>query len=139
VRDGYLFARFSMRGLSGLPDTRRIALRRVRGRFFLRPAFQRRDSCGLVRAYRLSGPAFGGTGGRPLGIAYRLARRARVSLAVSQGKRLVKRYRARTRKGGRVYRLRIRSARLGRGDYRVRLVARAGRQRVRSTLVSRRL
>jgi beta-glucosidase len=139
VRAGYLFTRFSMRGLSGLPDTRRIALRRARGRFFLRPAFQRRDSCGLVRAYRLSGPAFGGARGRPLGVAYRLARRARVSLAVYRGKRIVKRYRTRTRKGGRVYRLRIRSARLRRGDYRVRLVARAGRQRVRSTLVSRRL
>jgi beta-glucosidase len=137
VRDGYLFARFRMRGLSGLNDTRRIGLRRSHGRFFRRPAFQRRDSCGLVRAYRLSGPAFGGSTRRPLGVAYRLARRARVSLAVYRGKRLVKRFRAHTRRGTRVYRLRIRAAR--RGNYRVRLTARAGRTRVKSTLVSRRL
>jgi hypothetical protein len=38
-----------------------------------------------------------------------------------------------------VYRLRVRSTRLRRGDYRVRLVARSGRERVRSTLVSRRI
>jgi beta-glucosidase len=139
VRNGFLFARFRMAGLSGLPDTRRIALRRARGRFFVRPAFQRRDSCGLVRAYRLSGPAFGGRGRRPLGVAYRLASRARVSLAVYRGKRVVKRFRARTRRGGHVYRVRMKSARLRRGDYRVRLVARSGRQRVRSTLLARRL
>jgi hypothetical protein len=137
VRDGYLFVRFRMRGLSGLNDTRRIALRRSHGRFARRPAFQRRDSCGLVRAYRLSGPAFGGRTGRPLGAAYRLARRARVAIAVYRGKRVVKRFRARTRRAGHVYRVRIRAKR--RGDYRVRLTARAGRTRVKSTIVSRRL
>ncbi len=137
VRGGYLFARYRMRGLSGLNDTRRIALRRAHGRFFVRPAFQRRDSCGLVRAYRLSGPTFGGRTQRRLGVAYRLARRARVSLAVYRGKRVVKRFRTRVRKAGHVYRLRLRAKR--RGDYRVRLVARAGRARVKSTLVSRRL
>jgi hypothetical protein len=139
VGDGFLFARFRMPGLSGLPDTRRVALRRAQGRFFVRPAFQRRDSCGLVRAYRLSGPAFGGRRGRPLGVAYRLARRARVWLALYRGGRLVKRVRARTRGAGHVFRVRFRSARLGRADYRVQLVAHSGRQRVRSTLVSRRL
>jgi beta-glucosidase len=135
LRDGYLFVRFSVRGLSGRIDSRRVALRRIRGRFRRRPAFQRRESCGLLRSYRLSGPAFGGSTRRPLGIAYRLARAGRVSVVVLRGKRVAKRYRTRRRRAGRIYRLRVSSRRLRRGDYRVRL--RAGR--LRSTLTSRRL
>jgi beta-glucosidase len=139
IVDGYLFARFRIRDASGRLDTRRVALRRRGGRFARRPPFQRRDSCGLVRAYRLSGPAFGGSTGAPLRIAYRLGARARVSVAVLRGRRVVKRYRTRARRAGRVYRLRLRSAGLGRGDHRVRVTATAGGRRVRYTLTSRRL
>ena len=139
VVGGYYFARFRTAGPIGGVDTRRIAFRRVRGRFVRRPPFQRRESCGFLRSFRLSGPAFGGRTRRPLGIAYRTGRRARVSVVVRRGRKVIRRYRARSRRAGRVHRLRLPSRRLRPGTYRVTVRAKAGRTRARATLSSSRL
>jgi beta-glucosidase len=137
VGDGYLFARLRTRGRNGRLDSRYFALRRSGGRFSRRPAFRRRASCGPIRAFRLSGPSFGGSGGRPLGIAYRLGSRARVRVVVLRGRRVVRRFRVRVRRGGRTYRFRVPSRGLPPGEYRVRLAARGAGVRKRVVLRSR--
>jgi hypothetical protein len=139
VTDGYYFARYTMRLPNGARDVRRVTLRRARGRWSVRPAFYRRESCGLVASYKLVRPVFGGRTNRSLGISFRLTRSANVSVVVLRGRRVVARFRAGSRRAGRTYRLRFDSERRGRSDYRVRLTATRGSQRVVSTLTSRRL
>ena len=138
VTDGYYFARFRMRTAAGT-ETRRITLRRSDGRFARRPGFYRRATCDLLPSFKLERPVFGGTTAKPLRIAYRVARRARVQVTVLRGKRVVKRFATRTTPAARTQRLRLSAAGLPRGDYSVRLSARAGSERLRSALVSRRL
>src|SRR5206468_484331 len=70
VRDGYVVVRFSEPLAGGATDVRSAALERSHGRFRARPGFARAAGCGLLRAYSLSGPAFGGTGGRALAISH---------------------------------------------------------------------
>ena len=62
-----------------------------------------------------------------------------MSVTVLRGSRVVKNFGARTAAANRTYRLSLPARRLARGDYKVRLVARAGSETVTSTLVSRRL
>jgi len=138
VTDGYYFVRFRT-GSAERRETRRIALRRVRGRWSERPAFSRSTSCGLLRKLKLERPVFGGRTNRELGIAYRVARSARVTVTVLRGSRVVKRYAARTARGGHTGRLRFDSEGRPRGDYRVRVEARRGNRREVATLVSRRV
>ena len=96
----------------------------------------RRGSCELLRTYKLERPVFGGRGGTPLRIAYRLTAPARVTLMVTKGKRLVAR---RTVSGtpGRTYRVALKPKQ--RGVYKVRLTAEGGGKRAASTLTARRL
>ena len=138
--DGFYFVRFRTRGDDGSTDVRRIALRRLRGRWSRRPAFAaRRSSCDVIEAFKLERPVFGGRTQRPLRIAYRLARQADVTIAVLRGRRVVRRISANDRPAGATNRLRFAARGLRRGDYRVRLTAtRAGARSVR-LLVSRRL
>ena len=139
VTDGYYFARFRMRTATGT-ETRRITLQRSDGRFARRPGFYRRATCDLLPSYKLERPVFGGTTARPLRIAYRVARRARVSVTVLRGKRVVKRFAARTAPAARTQRLRLPAAGPGtRRLQRAAVRARGQSERVRSTLVSRRL
>jgi hypothetical protein len=139
VRDGVLFARVRVRVARGVTDVRRVTLRRRNGRFSVAPSFYRRRSCGLLAQFKLSAPAFGGRTRKRLGIAFRLSRTANVSLRVSRGGRVVKRFRTTRRRAHKTYRLRLRPAGLARGRYRVRLTVHAGPGTVRSTLTSRRL
>ncbi|HEX8082809.1 MAG TPA: sialidase family protein [Solirubrobacteraceae bacterium] len=139
LRPGYYFVRFGV-PTPGKPghEYRRIALRLAHGRFRLRPSFYRRDSCGLVRSFKLQRPVFAGRTHTPLRIAFRLSRPALVSVTVLRGKRVVKRFGPSERAADVTHRLRL-PARVRRGTYRVRLVARRGDQVVRATLTSRRL
>ena len=139
VRDGYLFARFSERFGNGRLDVRRVTLRRSKGHFTLRPSFYRRASCGLLSSYKLIRPVFGGRRNHALGIAYRVSKRARVAVTISRGGKVVRRFKTTTASARRTYRLKLSSKRQRRGDYRVKLTATAGKQKVTSTLVSRRL
>ena len=60
-------------------------------------------------------------------------------MTVLRGSRVVKRFAHARRGANRTYRLSLPARGLARGDYKVRLVARAGAETVTSTLVSRRL
>jgi pimeloyl-ACP methyl ester carboxylesterase len=81
--DGHYFVRYriALPG-RGRADVRRIALRRVNGRFRIRRPFYRRASCGLLSSYKLRRSVFGGRDDRPLGIAFRLARAGQTRLEV---------------------------------------------------------
>jgi hypothetical protein len=118
-------------------ETRRLAFVRRRGRFKRRPAFARSRSCDALSAFRLSGPAFGGSRRVPLRVAYRLSRPGAVTVVVRRGRRVVRRVRSRTRAPGRTYRLAVRPRRAG--EYRVTLTARSGGRSVTSRLGARRL
>ncbi len=76
--------------------------------------------------------------GRPLRLRYTLRRRARVSLALLRGRRVVRRLRPRPRRAG-TRRAAFRASGLPRGVYRVRLVVRAGGRRSAAVLAARRL
>jgi hypothetical protein len=130
--DGYYVVRYQMGS-----ERREMALRRSHGRFTKLADFSRRASCDLVSSYELSRPVFGGA--RALGISYSLAKPARVTVTVLRGSRVVKRFATRSAAANRTYRLRLPARRLERGNYKVRLVARAGAETVTSTLASRRL
>jgi hypothetical protein len=133
--DGVYLVRFSVRFADGRRAVRRAAVIRRRGRFTLRPAFQRTDRCGTLRNAKLERPVFAGTTGRALRVAYRLGERARVTVTLTRGGRVVRRVSSGVRAAGRTYRLRIRARGLRRGDYTVRITAGAAR----AALVARRL
>jgi hypothetical protein len=138
--DGIYFARYRMKSRSGRKtETRRLTLVRRNGRFSRRPDFYRRTTCDILPSYKLERAAFGGVQGTPLRIAFRVATRARAQVSVLRGKKVVKRFKARTYRKGRTHRLKLSSAKLRRGDYKVRITAGRGKGRVRSTLTSRRL
>ncbi|HEX2233978.1 MAG TPA: M36 family metallopeptidase [Thermoleophilaceae bacterium] len=139
VRAGHYTIGFRMPRGVGRLDQRRVNLQRSRGRFRRRPASRAVTGCGLVRAYGLGRPVFGGTRGVPLGITFRLSRRARVSVVVRHGRRVVRRFRTRAYGGGRRHRLRLSARGRARGDYRITMRARRGSRRFARTLVSRKL
>jgi hypothetical protein len=133
VTDGFYFVRWR----SSRTDVRRMVLRRSGGRWSRRPAFSLR-SCGLLGAFKLRRPVFGGRGNRSLAVAFRLARAADVRVELLRGNRVVKRLRSTRRSAGTTHRLRFGAPRR-RGDYRVRLTVVRGGTRVVRALVSRRL
>ena len=131
VRSGYYEVRFR----SGR-EVRLVALRRRAGRFTRLPAFQRPRQCDGLSAYRLGGPAVGGSGRQPLSVLYRLGAPGRVSVVVKRGRRTIRRFSARSRAPGQTYRLRFRTR--ARGTVRVVLTARlSGGRTVRSQLTTR--
>jgi len=81
VTDGYFIVRYRITGPGGV-DVRRIALRRVRGRWSRRPAYAATEGCGLLRSAKLTRPVFGGRSNREIGAAFRLSRDARVTVRV---------------------------------------------------------
>jgi len=139
VTDGYYLVRYRIATARGQADVRRMVLRRVRGRFTARPSSYRRVSCGLLTAFKLERPVFGGRSNRPLNVSFRLASEATVTITVRRGARVVRRFTQR-RRGQTLHRLRLPAEGLARGDYRVELSARtpAGRSVV-AALTSRRL
>jgi hypothetical protein len=140
VGDGYYFVRFRTELPNKREDIRRMTLRRVHGRWQLRPSFYRRASCGTLSAFKLERPVFGGPANRALGISYRLSAAARVRVTVLQGRRVVGRFATRTRRASRTYRLRFAAEHRPRGDYRVVLTAvRPSGAKVASALTARRL
>jgi hypothetical protein len=137
---GQYFVRFTMLKGGKAYDTRRIVLARdARGRFAPRPSHFRRDSCGLLRRFKLERPAFGGTRRTPLAGAYRLTARGRVTITVSRRGRVVRRFRTAERAANRTYRFRLGARGLRRGDYTVRLLAQSGEDQVAAVVTARRL
>ncbi len=119
-------------------DVRRIVLRRRGGRFTrVRVGHHRRESCRLLRSFKLERPVFGGRRRTPLRIAYRLSSAARVTVTVTRGKQRIRRFKPVARGAGRTYRLKL--APRARGVYKVRLTATRGGARMTATLTARRL
>ena len=139
VRDGYLFARFSIPGERGRFDRRRVALVRRNGRFRLRPEFYRRTSCATLTSFKLARPVFGGRANRALAIAFRLARPGRVTVEVRRGGRIVRRFRTAQRRQRITHRLRLSARGLRRGTYEVRLVYKTAQTSQAASLYARRL
>ena len=136
--DGDYFVRFFVKAKGG-NDIRRIALQRTGGRFTVLSQPDRRDTCGALRKYKLSGPIFGGRTEKPLGIIYRLGIKAIVTAVVKRDGEVVKRF---TREGAPADqrpRFTLPSKGLKRGDYDVTLTAKAGDRDVSATLTSRRI
>ncbi|HZI90120.1 MAG TPA: penicillin acylase family protein [Thermoleophilaceae bacterium] len=140
---GRYVARYTALGRTGKADRREVAftVRRASGAQRVgasRRGFSRRERCGTLRSATLGSPVFGGRSGRPLRLRYKLRRRARVSVSLLRGKRVVRRLRPRARRAG-TRRAAFRARGLPRGVYRVRLVVRAGGKRSGTVLAARRL
>jgi hypothetical protein len=141
AKPGLYFARYTITLPNGQRDIRRKVLQLKGGRFTARPDFYRRDTCGLLRSYKLERAAFGGSTKRPLRAAFRLTRAATVKLQVLRGKTVVKTLiKSKRFAAGKTRRTSLSAKSLRRGDYRVRItVKRAGRKTVKSTLTTRKL
>ena len=139
VTDGYYIVRYRTSTGGSSRDIRRLALRRVGGRFGNRPDYYGREGCGTIQSAKLERPVFGGRRNGDLGIAFRLLRSASVDVEVRRGNRLVRRYRLGRPRLSTTRRLRFDAEGRPRGDYRVRIIARRNGQTVVRTLVARRL
>ncbi|HEV2757003.1 MAG TPA: PKD domain-containing protein, partial [Actinomycetota bacterium] len=69
LTNGFYFARF-MTGTAEDHDIRRVTLQRSKGRFRIVRPHYRRSTCGVLRTFKLSSPAFGGRNRKRLGVAY---------------------------------------------------------------------
>jgi lysophospholipase L1-like esterase len=134
VRDGMFMVR-----LRGAGSVRRIAVRRVGGRFGLRPDFAARERCGLLRLVKTERPVFGGRTNRALRIAYRVGKAATVRVTVRQGARIIRRFQARRVGAGQLVRLRVAAEGVARGDVRVVVQASAGVDAAQQVLTVRRV
>ena len=76
---------------------------------------------------------------RALGVSYRLAAKSQVSIAVLRGKKVVRRYKTRTRSAGRTYKTKISGRRLPRGELRIVLTAKGANTSSSVPLAVRRL
>jgi hypothetical protein len=138
---GYYFARFTMVKDGKAYDTRRIVLQRTasRGKFVRRADHFRRDSCGILGKFKLERPVFGGSRDAALTAAYRLGAPAQVSISVSRGSKVVKRFAPVHQPANRTIRIRLRARGLARGEYTVRMTVARGDEQVSAKLVARRL
>ena len=127
---GVYVMRFTARARTGLDDSRYVPFRVRGGRVVRLRRFAIPERCGLLRSARLSSPVLG----RRAAVRLRLARRARVKVTVFSGRRVVLTRVMRGRAG--VQKLRLARGGLSAGNYRVRVVARAGKSRGRAVLYS---
>jgi hypothetical protein len=136
VRNGYYIARFFGRKANGDRDVRRVAVRRVKGRFRTLRKIERIDPCALLRSYKLDRTVFNGN--RALGISFRVRATSRVTLDVIRKGERVKRFRD-TYRSGRTHRLRLAGGELRAGLYHLRLHAQHPGKVNQVTLGARRL
>ncbi|HEX8084019.1 MAG TPA: M28 family peptidase [Solirubrobacteraceae bacterium] len=139
LRRGTYFVRFTTGTQTEGIETRRVTLSRGKRRFKVVKPHYRRNTCGLLQMFKLSSPAFGGSNRRKLGIAFRMASEARVSIVIRRGKKVVKRFKARNYAGAVVHRRSIKPKGLKRGVYKVTATVSAAGRTTRSSLYSRRL
>ena len=141
VRPGYFFARYTIKLPNGTSDVRRKVFRLKGGRFTARPDFYRRESCALLRSYKLERATFGGSTKRPLRAAFRLTRASTVRIQVLRGKKVVKTLvKSRRFAANRTHRATLSAKGLRKGDHQVRItVRRTGSKTTTSTLTTRKL
>ena len=137
LRPGYYVATFRTRARNGSIDARRVAIRRAGRRFKRAGALERRRTCSLVDAFRLTRPVFGGAG-RPRSavLTVKLSQTRRGRIVVRRRGRVVKRFRVRIFPAGKTRRTRLAATGLPRGKYK--LVLKQGRRKL-ATVVARRL
>jgi hypothetical protein len=137
---GYYVVRFTMFRNGKAYDTRRLVLsRNAAGHFIRLPGLQRRVGCGLLAGLRLAGPVFGGTSGISLAGTYRLTARGKVTITISRGGKVVKRFSTIERAADRTFRFSLPARGRPRGVYTVRLLAQSGENQVSAVLTARRL
>ena len=140
VRNGHYVVRFRTQLADGSADLRRIAVQRKRGRFTVRPAFQRANSCtNLVGAFRLNRPVFGGKQKRALFASFRLNQTADVKLTVTRNGKVVRTTQRRSYAAGKGRTIRVTPKGRARGDYVVTISAERQGRTATATLTSRRL
>lgn len=138
VTDGYFFVRYTMELPGGREDVRRVPVRRVRGRWDVRPDFYRRDSCGRLPSFKLERPVVGGRNNRPADVSFRVRDTERVRVDVLRGDERVRRLSDRIRSAG-SHRVRLSPEGLERSDHTVRLIVGSGPSAFVTTLTIRRL
>ncbi|MDQ6796222.1 MAG: hypothetical protein M3067_15665 [Chloroflexota bacterium] len=141
VEAGQYVVSFTMLRNGRLYDNRRLVLsRNAAGRFVRRTdVVQRGIACGLLAGVRVDRPVFGGTTNVSLSGSYRVTTRARVTVTVTRGRRVVKRFGTVGRAAGRTFGFSLRANRLPRGVYIVRLLAQSGEDQAVTQLATRRL
>lgn len=139
VRDGYYSVRVRARTSGGKIETRRFTFERRRGRFVVRPAFYRRQTCGTLASFKLERPVFGGRTNRALHVSYLVAKRAQVRLEFRRGNKVLLRTPWRVRRAGASFRERFDAERRPRGTYTVVIYVTQGNERLVARLSARRL
>ncbi len=138
VTDGFYFVRFGLKA-GNLGDVRRVALSRRHGRWHVRKDFDYHSACEVVRLFKLSGPTFGGSKKRPLGISFRFALPGgKASVLVKRGRRTIKKLTLK-KPGTALHRFKIPATKAKRGDYRVTLTTTLGARKQKLILLSRRI
>jgi hypothetical protein len=140
-RDGFYVVRITAPLPTGGVEVRRLPMRRVRGRWQPVGGYERRETCGLLRTFKLERPVFGGETNRALNVAFRVDAESTVS-AVVRGPdgRVRGRFRQRTFSGGITHRLRQTVKRsMPRGRYTITLTARSAGRSVTSSVTGYRL
>jgi hypothetical protein len=138
--DGYYFV--LVRGSHGVGPHRgvsRIVLQRSHGRFSVRPDFFLRGGCGALAYAKFERPVFGGVQRYPLRYSYQLKQRAKVSIALYRGTRLVRSFGTHTRAAGRRYRIAMGLRHLPKAAYTMVTRVTYRNQHVLVRLVSRRV
>ena len=139
VRNGYFIVRFSV-GAGAKRDVRRLVLERRKGRFVRRASYFRRGTCDVLPRFKVERPVFGGATNRPLNVSFRLASAAKVTVIVSRGRKVLKRFGPTQRRASVTQRLRLGAKGLGKGDYRISIsVPRKGQKPLVTSLTARRL
>ena len=136
VRNGYYIVRFFGRKANGDREARRVALRRVRGRFRTLRKVERIEACALLRAFKLSRTVFNRR--TPLGISFKVAQSSRVRVTIKRGGERVKRFDD-TYSANRTHRLRFSGRGRRPGLYHVKLHAQRPGKVNQVTLGARRL
>ena len=140
MRNGHYVVRFRTQLADGSADLRRIAVQRKNGRFTVRPAFQRANSCtNLVGAFRLNRPVFGGKQKRALFASFRLNQAADVKVTVTRNGKVVRTTQRKRYAAGKGATLRVTPKGRARGDYVVTISAERQGRTATATLTSRRL
>ncbi len=140
VRNGTYVVRFRTSLAGGGADLRRIAVQRRKGRFTVRPAFQRANSCtNLLSAFRLNRPVFGGRQKRALFASFRLNAAADVKLTVTRKGKVVRTTKRKRYPAGNGRTIRVTPKGRARGDYKVTISAERTGRSATATLTSRRL
>jgi hypothetical protein len=136
VRNGYYIVRFSGRKANGDREVRRVALRRVRGRFRKLRKVEQIEACALLRAFKLGRTVFNRR--TPLGISFKVGQTSSVRVTIKRKGKRVERF-SDTYRSGRTHRLSFSGRGQRPGLYHVKVLAERQGRVNQVTLGARRL